>query len=87
MRTIQECLDWFANRKPEREPFFDFNRPIGHPCAKCGYPLCIPSIKYPLKVSECPEHQPPHWKFHERKAQEVAKANDQAEMLMKEIQK
>lgn len=83
MRTINEALEWFAKRKQERKPLYDFCRPIGRPCADCGYPMATGN--YRLKVIDCPEHMPAHWKYHERKAQQVAKAIDQAETIIKEV--
>lgn len=66
---------------------FDFDQPLSRTCQKCGYPFGNPpGMKlYPMKEIDCPEHMPPHWKFHEREALKVAKAVDRAEALMKEI--
>lgn len=52
-------------------PLFDFDRPVGRPCQKCGYPFSNRDY-YPMKSIDCPEHMPAHWKFHERKAYEQA---------------
>lgn len=59
---------------PMKPPLFDFARPIGYPCPKCGYPFGNPLGKkfYPLDFNDCQDHMPPWWKYHERKAYEEA---------------
>ena len=62
---------------------FDFNRPIGRPCKDCGYPSRSgPDSLYKLKIIDCPDHMPQHWKFHENEAFKIAKAVDKAEEEM-----
>lgn len=57
---------------------FDFNRPIGRPCKDCGYPFGngLDGVRrYRLRVVDCPEHMPAHWKFHEAQAYKEAYEN------------
>lgn len=65
---------------------FDFDRPIGRPCQKCGYPFGNPPDRmiYPMRMNDCPEHMPPEWKYHERKASEIAREVDRVETILKE---
>lgn len=56
---------------------FDFDRPVPRQCQKCGWPFgeSLDGVRrFPLKVVDCPEHMPDHWKYHERKAYEEAMA-------------
>jgi hypothetical protein len=45
---------------------FDFQRHLPPICVKCGYPF--PHESYPMKVIDCPEHRPAHWKYYEDRA-------------------
>lgn len=52
----------------ENKPVFDFNRPLPQPCKDCGYPSIFMPYGdiYRLKVTECPEHMPQHWKYKKK---------------------